>query len=86
MPMHIGTTGGLVLGGIYCVLRGLHARKEGWPVGDTMQGCYTGYSFQKEEFDYKRPLSTYMTVGGAAVTFVAKKTGYNQDTPNGWNL
>jgi len=86
MPMHLGTTGGLVLGALYCVARGLKARKEGWDVFNVMQECWTGYSQDDEEFDMKKPISTYLVVGGKVVTTLAKWTNYNQDTPKGWNL
>jgi len=84
--MHLGTTGGLILSLVITGLRGYKAWKKGWPVGDTMQGCWTGYSFEKEDWDWKRPTATYALVGGKVVTTLAIKTNYNQETPTGWNL
>lgn len=90
MGGHLGTLGGLIASIIVTVSAGIKARNEGWPVLDTMQGKWTGYSFQKagtdDAWDATRPTATYCLVGGAAVSWVAKKTGYNSDLPKDVNL
>ena len=86
MVMHLGATGGLVVGGIMTALKTIHAYREGWDVPDTFQSCFTGYSFVHKDFDMARAVFTIpVTVGGAA-TFVAVKTGYNGWTPKGVNV
>lgn len=83
MPMHLGTTGGLIAGGIITIIAGLKARREGWAVGDSMQGVWTGYSFTKEDWDWTRPTATYAVVGGGIATAVAKKDPLQRRHPDG---
>lgn len=83
---HWGATLGLAAGLIGTAYKGYQAWKEGWPVLDTMQGCWTGYSFEKEDFDVTRMVGTIPTVAGGVATKVAIWTGYNAWTPKNVNI
>lgn len=86
MPMHLGSTFGL-LGSIgVTIAKGLQAKREGWPVLDTMQGTWSGYSFEKEDWDIKRVIAPIPLIVGGTATYIAKKTKFNSDTPKGMNV
>lgn len=86
MGTHWGATLGLAAGLIGTAYMGVKAYREGWPVMDTMQGCWTGYSFQLKDWKLERMVGTIPTVAGGVATKIAIWTGYNQWTPTHVNV
>ncbi len=86
MPMHLGATLGLVVGGVLTAAKTIHAWREGWDVADTFQSCFTSYSFVHEDFKVERAVFTIPVVIGGVATKTAIWTGYNGWTPKGANI
>ena len=86
MGGHIGATLGLATGLILTAFRTIKAWREDRDVLDHFQSCFTGWSFEREDFHAPRMVFTIPTVVGGAATWVAIKTDYNSWTPTGWNV
>ena len=87
MSGHIGATGGLIVGGLLTAAKTINAyRREPDTTLDIFQSCFTGWSMDREDWELPRMVFTVPVLIGGGITWVAKKTGYNKDTPKGWNL
>ncbi|MCK4415477.1 MAG: hypothetical protein KAY32_18220 [Candidatus Eisenbacteria sp.] len=93
MSMHLGTTAGLLVGTILMVVDALKRRKDGQSreeilggIGESFIGVNYGAPEGSREFRPETMRFTLPVVGGAAATWVAKKTHYNDDTPKGVNV
>ena len=91
MPMHIGATLGLIVGGIATAIRTHRAYVDSAAnmevVADTFQSCFSGYSWRSTDaWKVERMVFTIPAAVGGGMTWVAIKTGYNSWTPKGANL
>ena len=91
MPMHIGATLGLLVGGLATAMKTHKAYKDSGGdmdvTVDTFQGCFSGYSWRSDNaWAMRRMVFTIPAAVGGGVTYVAIKTNYNSWTPTGANL
>ena len=92
MPMHLGTTGGLILGTLLTAVSAVRkGRATGWDpeaVGANVLESFIGYDLGDpgKGHNVKNMRFTVPVVAGGAATWIAKKTNYNQDTPKGVNV
>ena len=81
MPMHLGTTLGLIGSAVITIQDyrrgGLHECVRSWTGWD--------WNYPDAWFPTRIRAPIPMAIGGG-VTWVAKKTGYNDDTPKGVNV
>ena len=91
MPMHLGTTGGLILGTLLTAVSAVRKWKaSGSPeaVVNNIVESVIGYDMGdpgKGWNPHTMRFTIPVVVGGGA-TYVAKKTHYNDDTPKGVNV
>ena len=77
---------GLGLGLGMTLVKTIHAWRSGWNVGDTFQSCFSGYSFEHDDWDASRMVGSIPMVVGGVTTLVAVKSGFNRWTPKGVNM
>lgn len=92
MAMHLGTTGGLLLGGALTVVSAVRkGRATGWDPEAVMNNVVEsviGYDFGDpgKGHNIHNMRFTVPVVVGGGMTWLAKKTDYNDDTPKGVNV